>query len=71
MNKRASALILALLTLSLSTNNFVFACAPEYDRASFVSWVHPDLPLKNYAAGNLGILQSGWRGRISVLPIVT
>ena len=60
MNKKASALVLILLLLSLSTDRFAFACAPDYDKAVFVSWIHPDLPLKNYAEGNLGILQTGW-----------
>jgi hypothetical protein len=60
MNKRASALTLILIMLFVSTNSLVFACGPDYDKALFVSWIHPDLPLKTYAAGNLGILQSGW-----------
>jgi len=48
------------MMLFVSSNSVAFACGPDYDKAVFVSWIHPDLPLKNYAAGNLGILQSGW-----------
>jgi hypothetical protein len=60
MNKRISASILVFFTLIDWTTSVVFACSPDYDKALFVSWNHPDLPLKNYAKGNLGILQSGW-----------
>lgn len=36
------------------------ACAPDLAYAILVNGSHPDLPLKLYAAGNLGIVQSGW-----------
>ncbi|MBS1955116.1 MAG: hypothetical protein JST89_13090 [Cyanobacteria bacterium SZAS-4] len=36
------------------------ACAPDLAYSILVNGNHPDMPLKLYAAGNLGIVQSGW-----------
>jgi len=36
------------------------ACAPDLDYSILVNGSHPDLPLKLFAAGNLGIVQPGW-----------
>lgn len=36
------------------------ACAPDLAYSILVNGSHPDLPLKLYAAGNLGIVQPGW-----------
>lgn len=36
------------------------ACAPDLAYSILVNGNHPDLPLKLYAAGNLGIVQPGW-----------
>ncbi len=55
------AMLLILLMLgNISSCINASACGPSYDKAVFVSWIHPDLPLRSYAAGNLGVIQSGW-----------
>jgi hypothetical protein len=36
------------------------ACGPFFDRAIFIESRHPDIPLQNYAAGRLGIVQPAY-----------
>ncbi|MDR3614583.1 MAG: hypothetical protein P4L53_13570 [Candidatus Obscuribacterales bacterium] len=61
MNKKyIIPIAISLILLNSLENLQAFACAPDYDQAVFVSWIHPDFPLKNYAAGDLGIIQTGW-----------
>ncbi|HEY9714187.1 MAG TPA: hypothetical protein V6C72_12010, partial [Chroococcales cyanobacterium] len=36
------------------------ACAPVYPFAVIVNWTHPDLPLRLFAAGNLGVIEPSW-----------
>ncbi|MBI2810469.1 MAG: hypothetical protein HYX67_06550, partial [Candidatus Melainabacteria bacterium] len=36
------------------------ACAPDLAYSILVNGNHPDLPLKLYAAGNIGVVQPGW-----------
>ena len=57
--KKPKALPLAFC-LSLADTLPVTACAPDYPVAVLVSYNHPELPLKLYASGNLGIIQSSW-----------
>ncbi|MBX9687875.1 MAG: hypothetical protein K2X27_14310 [Candidatus Obscuribacterales bacterium] len=52
-----------VLSLSLAINYFSFpaqACGPDFDAAVLINGIHPDLSLKKFAAGNLGIIQPGW-----------
>src|SRR5208282_2171001 len=48
-----------MLLCALPTLNAV-ACAPVYPFAIIIDWNHPDLPLKTFAAGNLGVIQPSW-----------
>ena len=38
----------------------VYACGPDLPIAVMVNGIHPDLPLKLFASGNLGVIQSGY-----------
>lgn len=61
MKKKILPVLSMLLVLIVFTESLEsYACGPDYDKAVFVSWIHPDLPLRNYAAGNLGVIQTGW-----------
>jgi hypothetical protein len=48
------------LTLSLNFATATFACGPDYPKAVLYSWNHPDLPLKSFVAGDLGIVVDTW-----------
>lgn len=43
--------------LVLSMTLPVFACGPFFDDSCFTYTLHPDMPLKLYAEGNLGLIQ--------------
>ena len=45
------------LSMMLLTALPAFSCGPFFDEACFTYTLHPDLPLKLYAQGNLGLLQ--------------
>jgi hypothetical protein len=61
MNKKHFASIaISLIFLNSIASPWAVACAPDYDKAVFVCWIHPDFPLTTYAAGDLGIIQVGW-----------
>lgn len=53
----ASLLTLSFVALPLPPAN---ACAPDLAYAILINGNHPDLPLKLFAGGNLGIVQPGW-----------
>ncbi|MGE5304164.1 MAG: hypothetical protein ACM3TN_12695 [Alphaproteobacteria bacterium] len=52
----ARALAIALVFIWLTTP-YSYACGPFFPQVVFTYKLHPDLPLTDYAAGNLGILQ--------------
>lgn len=54
---KASAIALAAL---LSLPSPALSCGPFFDEASFQYRNHPDMPLKLYAAGTLGIIGSNY-----------
>ena len=61
----ARKLICFLITFSLAFSTLWIpaparACGPFFPLAVFVQTKHPDLPLKNFAAGELGILQPSY-----------
>ncbi len=50
--------VLTLLACSLSSSfQPVLACGPFYDEAVFSATVHPDLPFRLYAEGNLALVE--------------
>ena len=51
---RALAIIVAFIWL---TTQYSYACGPFFPQAVFTHKLHPDFPLTDYAAGNLGVLQ--------------
>jgi hypothetical protein len=57
--RKIAALFLSLLVGSTASIK-ALACYPDYQHAVVFSWNHPDMPLKNYASGNLGIIQRNW-----------
>jgi len=52
--RRLAKLAVAALLLFVPAN--VFSCGPFFDEVIFTYSKHPDLPLKDYAAGKLGIV---------------
>ncbi len=36
------------------------ACGPDYPSAVIINWTHPDMPLKIFGAGNIGVVQPSW-----------
>ena len=62
MKIQTRAALASLLALSFMCTPItpVRACAPDLAYAILVNGNHPDLPLKLYAAGNLGVVQPGW-----------
>jgi hypothetical protein len=56
--KSVAAQALAIIvTLVWLTTQFSYACGPFFPQAVFTHKLHPDFPLTDYAAGNLGVLQ--------------
>ena len=51
---RALAIVLAFVWL---TDQNAYACGPFFPQTVFTHKLHPDFPLTDYAAGNLGVLQ--------------
>jgi hypothetical protein len=50
---RSLAIIIALIWMT----QYSYACGPFFPQAVFTHKLHPDFPLADYAAGNLGVLQ--------------
>src|SRR3974390_2375053 len=59
LSRKMVALSLSGLFL-LGNCQYARACGPDWDTAIMVNGIHPDLPLKLFAAGNLGMLQPGY-----------
>lgn len=59
MHMKIKASAIALVTL-LSLPTAALSCGPFFDETTFQYRSHPDMPLKLYAAGNLGILGSSF-----------
>ena len=57
--QRATSLFMALAIL-LAINTPALSCAPNWPIAIMVNGVHPDLSLRIFAAGKLGVIQAGW-----------
>jgi hypothetical protein len=57
--QKTVALLLALCTV-LAGAGPSYSCAPTFPLAVMVNGIHPDFPLKLFAAGRLGIIQPGW-----------
>lgn len=62
MTRLTRSIIASLLSLSflMIPAPPAKACAPELAFAILINGNHPDLPLKLFAGGNLGIVQPGW-----------
>ncbi|MBA3857882.1 MAG: hypothetical protein C0507_13340 [Cyanobacteria bacterium PR.3.49] len=62
MKRRTQGLISILLSLSFIVLPAppAKACAPDLAYAILINGNHPDLPLKLFAGGNIGIVQPGW-----------
>jgi hypothetical protein len=50
-------MVISLVTLQTLP---VWACAPAFREAVMFNTLRPDLPLKGYAAGNIGVIQGSW-----------
>ena len=48
------------LALTLNFAGVSIACGPDYPEAVLFSWNHPDLPLKSFTGGNLGVIFNTW-----------
>jgi len=57
IRNRLILLTMMLITASFLITHDLMACGPFFDQTTFTYSVHPDLPLDNYANGNLGIIQ--------------
>lgn len=57
--KKVTALVMSAGILLLQTMP-ALACAPAFPEAVMFNTLRPDLPLKAYAAGNLGIIQGSY-----------
>lgn len=62
--KKVTALVMSAGILLLQTMP-ALACAPAFPEAVMFNTLRPDLPLKAYAAGNLGIIQAPMPSLIS------
>lgn len=63
MYKQLQRLLSISLTVTMLSSVSIVpanACAAELDGAVIISGLHPDHPLKLFAAGNIGIIQPGW-----------
>lgn len=62
MTRFTRSLIATLLSLSFISMPTppAKACAPDLAYAILINGNHPDLPLKLFAGGNIGIVQPGW-----------
>ncbi|HEY9678728.1 MAG TPA: hypothetical protein V6C76_12010 [Drouetiella sp.] len=62
MSRKLHKFITSMLALSLLSTALppVQACAPGLAYAVLVNGSHPDLPLKFFALGKIGIVQPGW-----------
>ncbi len=62
MKRITRSIVATLLSLSFITMPIppAKACAPELAFAILINGNHPDLPLKLFAGGNLGVVQPGW-----------
>lgn len=58
--KNIVAVFLLSLSFLLMPSPLAKACAPDLAYAILVNGNHPDLPLKLFAAGNIGIVQPCW-----------
>ncbi|CAN5271355.1 hypothetical protein BH10CYA1_BH10CYA1_36750 [soil metagenome] len=56
----ASFLALSFMCTTNTTTPPARACAPDLAYSILVNGNHPDLPLRLYAAGNIGVVQPGW-----------
>src|SRR3981081_2628222 len=60
-NSCKALLVLALIvSVSFMLPQRTQACGPFFTDAIFVYSKHPDLPLENFAAGKLGVLDPTW-----------
>lgn len=57
--KAAISITLASLFLSFPVYR-AEACGPIFPSAVIINWTHPDMPLKLFAQGNIGIVQPSW-----------
>lgn len=62
MTRLTRRIIASLLSLSFAVLPVppAKACAPDLAYAILINGNHPDMPLKLFAGGNLGIVQPGW-----------
>src|SRR5215467_3505401 len=61
MGTKLRALIaLAVVAVLICAARPLLGCGPFFNVAIYSFSYHPDLPLDNFAAGQLGIVQAGW-----------
>ncbi|MDX2106842.1 MAG: hypothetical protein SFY67_10615 [Candidatus Melainabacteria bacterium] len=59
--KLKAAISITLASLFLSFPAFkAEACGPVFPSAVIINWTHPDMPLKLFAQGNIGVVQPSW-----------
>ena|GEM_PF-1150681 len=56
--KTAAVVIAAIISFTAAEK--AICCGPDFPCAVMVNGIHPDLPLKHFAAGKLGVIQPGW-----------
>lgn len=57
--KAAVSIVLTSLFLTFPAYR-AEACGPVFPAAVIINWTHPDMPLKIFAQGNIGIVQPSW-----------
>src|SRR5580700_3452434 len=57
---RGALIVLAMVVGLLYWARPLLGCGPFFNVAIYSFDYHPDLPLNNFAAGQLGIVQPGW-----------
>jgi hypothetical protein len=60
MKVRGALIALAVVAVLLYASRPLLGCGPFFNVAIYSFAYHPDLPLDNFAAGRLGIVQAGW-----------
>ena len=60
MKFRGGLIAVVMVAILLYAARPILGCGPFFNMAIYSYSYHPDLPLNNYSAGHLGIVQSGW-----------
>jgi hypothetical protein len=60
MHNPLKKIICAIAAGFFLTGHSASACGPDFESAVTINGKHPDLPLKLFAKGNLGVIQGSW-----------